>query len=107
MGVAHPPVASPGPVANADALHEIDLADLAEQARNGTLRRIVYSGIGLHMANFMPAQSCRNMFQSSATPPFRFGDEHLVCPLGSRGHRGRNRPVPSADAGGVLSRDRR
>jgi len=81
--VAHPPVASPGPVANADALHEINLADLAQNARNGTLRRIVYSGIGLHMANFMPAQSCRNMFQSSATPPFRFGDEHLVCPLGS------------------------
>ena len=82
-GIAHPPVASPGPVADADALSENDLADLAEKARNGALRRIVYSGIDLHMANFMPAQACRNMFQSPATPPFRFGDGHLVCPLGS------------------------
>jgi hypothetical protein len=82
-GISHPPAALSPPAVAATSLHEIDLAELAESARSGAARSIVYSGIGLHMANFMSATAYRNMFQSAAEPPFRFGAGDLVCPLGS------------------------
>jgi len=82
-GIAYPPLALPDSVEAAAGLHEIDLPQLAGRVVGGAARGIVYSGIGLHMANFLAAESYRAAFRSAAAPPFRFGGEDLVCPLGS------------------------
>jgi len=82
-GIANAPLALPAPVLAAAALHEIDLPAFAVRVLSGAARAIVYSGIGLHMANFLPAETYQTAFQSEASPPWRFGDEDLVCPLGS------------------------
>ena len=81
--IALPPVALPAPAEAAAAQHEIDLRALAERVRSGAVRSVVYSGIGLHMANFMPVQAYRNIFAANVAPPFAFGEDDLVCPLGS------------------------
>lgn len=82
-GISHPPVDSPGPVEAAAQLHQIDLAGLAERARAGAIRRVVYASYGLRMENFVSAEAYRNMFRSPVVTPFRFDERHLVCPLGS------------------------
>ena len=82
-GIVRPALASPAPAAAAEALHDTDLPELAEQVRNGVKRAVVYSGIDLHMANFLPVEEYRAAFQSNVELPFQFGANDLVCPLRS------------------------
>ena len=80
-GIEHPPVESPGPVIAADQYHSIDLDELTERARAGEGCRVVYSGFGRRMENFLDVEACRGVFRSPAVAPLAFDERHLVCPI--------------------------
>ena len=82
-GIELPPVESPGPVESAAYFQTIDMAGLTERARAGTLRRVVYSGFGQRMENFLNAGDYRNVFRLPVAAPFETGEQKLVCPIGA------------------------
>ena len=82
-GIEHASVESPGPVEVASQLYTIELAELTERARAGEIGRVVYSGYGQRMENFLEAAVYRSIFRAPAAAPFAFDEQHLVCPVGA------------------------
>jgi hypothetical protein len=82
-GIEHPPLDSPGPVEVAAQHQHVDMAGLTQRARAGEMRRVVYSGFGKRMENFLDVGVYRNVFRSPVPAPFEFGEQYLVCPVGA------------------------
>jgi hypothetical protein len=80
-GIDHPPIDSPGPVEPASQHQHIDLAGLAERVRTGAIHRVVFSGLGQRMENFLDVAACRAVFPAQP-PPIPVDDRHLLCPIG-------------------------
>jgi len=80
-GIDHPPAALPEPVEFAAQQQHIEMEGLAERARTGLLRSIVYTGFGQRMENFLDADFYRSVFCSPVISPLQFDERHLICPV--------------------------
>jgi hypothetical protein len=79
--IEHPPIESPGPVISIDHRQRIDIPALVRAVRDGTARRIEWSGYGQRMENFLPRADYKDIFIARTWVPAGFGAKHLVCPV--------------------------
>jgi len=78
-GIDHPPLELEDDIEWPLPLHHVEMAGLAERARTGALRSIVYDGFGQRLENFPPLDVCRSAFRPAVVSPARFNDRYVVC----------------------------
>lgn len=77
--IDHPPLPLEEPVEHAGQHHHVEMAGLAERARSGAVRSIVYSGFGQRLDNFPSVDICRAAFRAPVVSPAGFGERYLIC----------------------------
>jgi hypothetical protein len=80
-GMTHSSVEVTGWDIRITSLHRIDMESLATKMNAGEFQRVIYSGYGQRMENFLPVDVYRDAFRPPTKDHLGFDEHHLVCPV--------------------------